>query len=56
MNDNIQINSEGKLKHFLSIDGLPRSLLTEILDVAESFVGVNDLQIKKCHYYVARQL
>ena len=47
MNDNIQLNSEGKLKHFLSIDGLPKSLLTEILDVAESFVGVNDLQIKK---------
>ena len=47
MNDNIQLNSEGKLKHFLSIDGLPKNLLTEILDVAESFVGVNDLQIKK---------
>ena len=45
--NNIQLNSEGKLKHFLSIDGLPKSLLTEILDVAESFVGVNDLQIKK---------
>ncbi len=45
--NNIQLNTEGKLKHFLSIDGLPKSLLTELLDVAESFVGVNDLQIKK---------
>ncbi len=47
MTDNHQLNSEGKLKHFLTIDGLQKSLLTEILDVAESFVGINDHQIKK---------
>ena len=47
MSHNLQLNSEGKLKHFLSIESLPKELLTEILDVAESFVGMNDQQIKK---------
>ena len=47
MIENIQLNSEGKLKHFLSIDGLNKTLLTEILDIAESFIGMNDQQIKK---------
>ena len=47
MTENIQLNSEGKLKHFLSIDGLNKTLLTEILDIAESFIGMNDQQIKK---------
>ncbi len=47
MIDNLQLNAEGRLKHFLSIEGLPKSLLTEILDIAESFVGIGDHQIKK---------
>ncbi|MDD1627748.1 MAG: aspartate carbamoyltransferase catalytic subunit, partial [Methylococcaceae bacterium] len=34
MTDNLQLNSEGKLKHFLTIEGLNKSLLTEILDIA----------------------
>jgi aspartate carbamoyltransferase catalytic subunit len=45
--NHLQINSEGKLKHFLTIEGLNKSLLTEILDVAESFIGMSDQQIKK---------
>ncbi|MEI6145439.1 MAG: aspartate carbamoyltransferase catalytic subunit [Methylococcales bacterium] len=47
MTENIQLNSKGKLKHFLSIEGLNKTLLTEILDIAESFIGMNDQQIKK---------
>ena len=47
MTDNLQLNPEGKLKHFLTIEGLNKSLLTEILDIAESFIGMNDQQIKK---------
>jgi aspartate carbamoyltransferase catalytic subunit len=47
MTNNLQLNSEGKLKHFLTIDGLDKGLLTEILDTAESFVGLSDQQIKK---------
>lgn len=48
MNDrHIQLSEHGKLKHFLSIEGLNRALLTEILDTAESFVGISEHQIKK---------
>lgn len=44
---NIQLNQEGKLKHFLTIDGLDRPLLTDILDTAESFTGVSERTVKK---------
>lgn len=47
MPDNLQLNSEGKLKHFLTIEGLSRELLIEILDMAESFISANDRRIKK---------
>ncbi len=40
MKQNRQTNSKGQLKHFLSIDGLKRDLLTEILDNAESFTSL----------------
>lgn len=44
---NIQLNKNGKLKHFLSIDGLDKAILTEILDTAESFISVSEQQVKK---------
>jgi len=44
---NIQLDSNGKLRHFLSIEGLNRSLLTEILDSAENFTSVGKQQAKK---------
>lgn len=44
---NLQLNKEGKLKHFLSIEGLSASILTEILDTAESFSSVSKQQVKK---------
>jgi aspartate carbamoyltransferase catalytic subunit len=47
MTKNLQLNSEGKLKHFLTIEGLNRELLIDILDMAESFLGASDLRIKK---------
>ncbi len=34
-----QLNAQGRLRHFLTIEGLSRELLTEILDTAESFAG-----------------
>jgi aspartate carbamoyltransferase catalytic subunit len=43
----IQLTEQGRPKHFLSIDGLSRELLTEILDTAESFSGMAGHQIKK---------
>ena len=47
MTENLQLNSEGKLKHFLTIDGLSKTLLTEILDTAESFAGMSEHHVKK---------
>lgn len=42
-----QLTAEGKLKHFLTIDGLSQSLLTDILDTAKSFMVGSGQQIKK---------
>jgi aspartate carbamoyltransferase catalytic subunit len=44
---NLQVDEKGRLRHFLSIDGLNRDLLTDILDTAESFAGVTEQSIKK---------
>src|SRR5690606_39908570 len=33
----IQLNKEGNLKHFLTIEGLSKETLTKILDTAQSF-------------------
>ncbi len=43
----IQRDPEGRLRHFLSIEGLDRALLTRILDLAEGFAGVGERLIKK---------
>ncbi|GFO72530.1 aspartate carbamoyltransferase catalytic subunit [Bathymodiolus japonicus methanotrophic gill symbiont] len=43
----LQLNSLGKLKHFLSIQGQEQSLLTEILNTAESFADISAQQVKK---------
>ena len=42
-----QLNEHGELKHLLTIEGLPRSVVTHILDTAEGFVGVADREVKK---------
>ncbi len=47
MSTNLQIGEDGRLRHFLSIEGLNRALLTEILDTAESFAGVTEQSVKK---------
>lgn len=44
---NIQLNDEGYLRHFLSIAGLPRELLIDILDKAASFMSITDKSVKK---------
>lgn len=44
---NLQLTEQGKLKHFLSIEGLDRGVLTDILDTAESFTSVTERVIKK---------
>ncbi|PWQ94297.1 aspartate carbamoyltransferase catalytic subunit [Leucothrix arctica] len=43
----IQLSEDGQLKHFLSIEGLPREMLVEILDRAEQFVTLPNKAQKK---------
>jgi aspartate carbamoyltransferase catalytic subunit len=44
---NPQLNKNGELQHLLTIEGLPRSILTHILDTASSFVSIGDREVKK---------
>jgi len=44
---NPQLNSHGELLHLLTIEGLPRDVLTHILDTAGTFLSVNDREVKK---------
>ena len=47
MPDNQQLTPDGKLKHLLTLDGLPSRILTQILDTAETFMGVGERDVKK---------
>lgn len=47
MTRHLQLNEHDRLKHFLTIEGLSKDLLVEILDTAESFAGFSEHQIKK---------
>jgi len=42
-----QLNEHGELRHLLTIDGLPRDVITHILDTASSFLEVSDREVKK---------
>lgn len=44
---NPQLDADGRLRHLLSIEGLPKKILNQILDTAESFVGVAEREVKK---------
>lgn len=45
--NNPQLDSAGQLRHLLSIEGLPKRIIHQILDTAESFVGVAEREVKK---------
>lgn len=44
---NNQLTENGHLRHFLTIEGLKRPLLTEIMDRAEQFSSISHRQVKK---------
>jgi len=44
---NLQLDEAGRLLHFLTIEGLSREMLIEILDTAEGFTGVSERTVKK---------
>ena len=43
----LQVDAQGRLRHFLTIEGLSRQLVSDILDTAESFSGVTEQSVKK---------
>ncbi|SEI63093.1 aspartate carbamoyltransferase catalytic subunit [Allopseudospirillum japonicum] len=45
--NNIQLTADGRLRHLLTLEGLPADLLTHLLDTAESFVPTNRQAVKK---------
>jgi aspartate carbamoyltransferase catalytic subunit len=44
---NLQLNKNGELIHLLSTEGLPKSILLQILDTAANFTSVGDREVKK---------
>src|SRR5713101_6752209 len=44
---NPQLNKHGELIHLLSIEGLPREVVHQILDTAGTFLSVNERDVKK---------
>jgi aspartate carbamoyltransferase catalytic subunit len=44
---NLQLDASGRLRHFLTIEGLGRQTLVDILNATESFAGVSDRTVKK---------
>jgi aspartate carbamoyltransferase catalytic subunit len=44
---NPQLNANGELHHLLTTEGLPRAILHQILDTADSFVSVGEREVKK---------
>jgi len=44
---NNQLTDSGRLRHFLTIEGLKQPLLTEIMDRAEQFSSISHQQVKK---------
>ncbi len=47
MSSNPQLNERGGLQHLLTIEGLPREILVNILDTARSFVSLSGREVKK---------
>jgi aspartate carbamoyltransferase catalytic subunit len=43
----LQFDDAGRLRHLLTIEGLSRQTILEILDTAESFISVGEREIKK---------
>ncbi|GAB4210915.1 MAG: aspartate carbamoyltransferase catalytic subunit [Rhodoferax sp.] len=44
---NPQLNRNGELIHLLSTEGLPKAVLTQILDTATNFVSIGQREVKK---------
>src|SRR5512141_264036 len=47
MNRNPQLDRNGELRHLLTLEGLPRDNVVQILDTADSFVSIGEREVKK---------
>ncbi|MHB8623303.1 MAG: aspartate carbamoyltransferase catalytic subunit [Sulfuricaulis sp.] len=47
MNQGLQFDETGRLRHLLTIEGLSQHTIVEILDTAESFISMGEREIKK---------
>jgi aspartate carbamoyltransferase catalytic subunit len=47
MSSNPQLTKNGELQHLLTLDGLPKAILEQILDIAEPFTEVAEREVKK---------
>jgi aspartate carbamoyltransferase catalytic subunit len=45
--NDLQLTSDGRLRHLLTLEGLRREQILEILDTAESFASMNEKAVKK---------
>jgi len=45
--NDLQFDGHGRLRHLLTIEGIPRQTLLDILNTAESFISVGEREIKK---------
>ena len=43
----VQLGPDGRLRHLLTLEGLPRDMIHRILDNAASFLNVSSREIKK---------
>ncbi|HIG78853.1 MAG TPA: aspartate carbamoyltransferase catalytic subunit, partial [Cycloclasticus sp.] len=43
----LQLDEQGRLRHFLTTESLSKDVLTEIMDVAESFSTISHQAVKK---------
>jgi len=47
MSASLQLDSQGRLRHLLTTEGLPAAMIRRILDTADQFVSVNEREVKK---------
>lgn len=56
MKSNFQLHANGQLRHLLTIEGLSRDLLIQILDVAESYASLSGQQVKRSNELQGRTI
>lgn len=56
MKSNLQLHSNGQLRHLLTIEGLSRDLLTQVLDLAETYASLPGQPVKRSNQLQGRTI